>query len=143
MSNILNQSFGSAPYVPQVGDIIRVSRFLYNHVGIYVGIRPLDHRDVIHNDKHGGVVLCTLAEFAGGMPIYLEKLAPRDRSARGAVVGRAFSLIGRQFDLLEFNCEHAANWSQTGKMESPQLKGFAVLGFLGLLGLAAVVSRKS
>ncbi len=125
-------------YKLQVGDIIEVDRFFYRHVGIYVGPRTFDGRVVAHNDKNGGVVLSTLAEFSGGQPIQLRKSAGNvNYFQRQETADRILSLLGQKFDLLTFNCEHAANWAQNGKSESPQLQGVfllaAIVGGLALL----------
>jgi hypothetical protein len=51
---------------------------------------------------------------------------------------KAFSLLGRQYNLFNFNCEHLATFSHTGKAESPQLQGaaFFVLLLVGLFALS-------
>jgi hypothetical protein len=53
----------------------------------------------------------------------------------------ALDLIGTQFDLFNFNCEHFASLVQTGKSESPQLWG-AVAG-IAVLGLFVLAARAS
>ena len=103
--------------------MIAVKRFGYTHVGIYVGPRTLDGRDVVHNDKSKGVVLATLADFSGEAAVVLHKPATGDYFQREATANRAFSLIGKEFDLFRFNCEHAANFIQSGQAKSPQLEG--------------------
>jgi hypothetical protein len=130
-------------YILQPGDMIRVNRLIYNHVGIYVGRRFSDERidGVIHNDKFGGVVVSTLADFSCGAAVQLHKPATGDYFEREAIVERAFSLIGQKFDLLKFNCEHAANWAQTGKSESPQLRGAIALAAL-FCGFAVLFRSK-
>lgn len=141
MRNEKNANNGNAKYVPQIGDMIRVSRVFYNHVGIYAGARGFDGRCVVHNDKNGGVVFSTLAEFSGGAPVHLHKAATGNYHERMEIADRAFSLIGQKFNLVKFNCEHAATWSQTGKMESPQLEGYVFLCLLAILGLAFAVAN--
>jgi hypothetical protein len=128
-------------YIPQLGDMIRVDRPLYKHVGIYVGVRGAYGPSVIHNDKGGGVILSSLAEFSGGTPAYLHQAATGNYFDREEIANRAFSLLGRKFDLLTFNCEHAANWAQSAKLESPQLRGafFLVALFFGLF----LITRKA
>jgi hypothetical protein len=127
-------------YNLQIGDMIRVDRPLYRHVGIYVGQRAFDPRDVIHNDKGGGVVLSTLADFSAGSAVFIHQPAAGDIFEREAIVQRAFSLLGIKFDLLAFNCEHAATFAQSGKSESPQLQAFAVVALL-FGGLAILASK--
>jgi hypothetical protein len=111
----------------QVGDIIRINRFFYRHVGIYVGPRTPDGRCVVHNDKGGGVVLSTLAEFSGGAQVYVEKPATGNWQEREAIAQRAIALLGQKFDLLTFNCEHLANLAQNQRAESPQIQGALLL----------------
>jgi hypothetical protein len=118
-------------YIPQLGDIIRIDRPLYRHVGIYVGSQTPGGPDVVHNDKHGGVILSTLAEFSAGFPVYVHKAATGNYFQRQQIAKRALDLLGGKFDLLTFNCEHVANWAQSEKMESPQLQAFfAVLAIV-------------
>jgi hypothetical protein len=124
-------------YTPQIGDKIAVKRFGYVHVGIYVGPRTIDGREVVHNDKGNGVVFSSLADFSSGGEVFLQKRATDNYFEREAIANRAFSLIGKNFDLFNFNCEHAANLAQTGQRESPQLQGALVcvlaIFILGLL----------
>jgi hypothetical protein len=125
----------------EVGDMIGVTRFGYTHVGIFVGPRRFDGYDVVHNDKGNAVILSSQADFAQGSPIQIWKKASGNIFEREAIANRALALLGRRFDLLMFNCEHAANLAQSGRAESPQLVGAAFLG-LALLGLFAL-SRRS
>jgi hypothetical protein len=55
---------------------------------------------------------------------------------RNEAVNRAYSMLGARYSLLNFNCEHFANWVQFGKCESGQVKtGYALLGSIILLKL--------
>ena len=60
--------------------------------------------------------------------MYLHKAAVGDYWQRQQIADRALSLLGTRYHLLNFNCEHAANWAQTGRPESPQLKGAFAVG---------------
>jgi hypothetical protein len=126
-------------FIPQIGDKIAVKRFGYTHEGIYVGQGAFHGRDVVHNDKGGGVVLTTFAEFSRGSPVYLSKRVTENYFQQQAIANRAFSLIGRKFDLFTFNCEHAANLAQRGRQESPQLQG--VLFLLAFMSLVLIAKR--
>ncbi len=43
-------------------------------------------------------------------------------------INRAYSKLGHRYSLLNFNCEHFANWVQFGRVESSQVTtGFAIL----------------
>lgn len=47
---------------------------------------------------------------------------------RHAALKRAYSRLGQQYGGLSFNCEHFANWVQTGKEKSDQVtNGFLLL----------------
>ena len=78
-----------------------------------------------------------LEEFADGQPIGYTWL-PETVEAQRAVIGRAESLLGRPFNLLNANCEDYINWIVTGVARSPQREQFAlaalVLWFFGGLG---------
>jgi Lecithin retinol acyltransferase len=128
-------------YLPQVGDVIKVNCGVYWHVGVYVGWRAGDSRDVVHNDKNQGVIPSTLAEFSGGRPVMLHRQAVGDWHERKRIARRAIDLIGAKYDLWKFNCEHAASLAQTGKAESPQIAAFVFLACV-VLGLVAFVRRK-
>jgi len=55
---------------------------------------------------------------------------------RDEAVNRAYSQLGKRYSLLNFNCEHFANWVQFGKSESSQVAtGFIILASTILLKL--------
>jgi len=124
-----------------MGDMVQVWRGGYYHVAIYLGA-TWDGRDYIHNAKGDCVSFATQDEFSKGAPVTLRKAALNDFSHRQAIVNRATSLIGKKYDLINFNCEHFATYAQTGQAESPQLAGAVCLGLAGLF-LAAVALRRS
>ena len=125
----------------QVGDKIRVDRLGYSHYGIYGGNNWFDGREVVHNSKGGGVIRSTLAEFADGAPIIIESRVARNYWEQQAIADRAISLLGKKYDLVNFNCEHAANWAQSGKAESLQVQFAVGIALLGLLGVALATSK--
>ncbi|WP_200830122.1 lecithin retinol acyltransferase family protein [Aequorivita antarctica] len=54
-------------------------------------------------------------------------------------INRAYSKLGHRYSLLNFNCEHFANWVQFGKVESSQVNtGFAIL--VGVIFLKLVTT---
>jgi|HubBroStandDraft_6_1064221.scaffolds.fasta_scaffold260394_2 hypothetical protein len=127
-------------YIPQVGDVLFVHRGLYRHFGVYVGRRFGDDRQVVHNDKCNGVVFSTLAEFSSGARVILHKNAEGNLWQRQIIADRAISLIGKKYDLINFNCEHAATFAQTGKAESRQVAGFLFVAFL--FGIVLIARKK-
>jgi hypothetical protein len=121
----------------QVGDMIRIQGFGYQHVGIYVGLCGLNGACVVHNCKGKGVILSTEQEFSGGKQIMMHQKATVPDHQRQQIAQRALSLLGTKYDLWNFNCEHAASYAQNGVANSPQIAGVAVLGLL-TIGIAAL-----
>lgn len=123
---------------PDIGDKLCVPGFLgTQHVGIYVG--PLGGRKhgVVHNDKRLGVVLAELSDFAAGRSVWLEKKGPPTRAEKLEVSRRALALVGTQYDLLNFNCEHLVTFAQEGKASSTQVRAIAVVVLLFVAALMA------
>ena len=126
----------------EIGDVIRIQCAGYQHVGVYVGPRGFRGECVVHNSKAGGVILSTFAEFSGGSQVFVHQKAPGGWFDRQTIAERALSLLGTKYDLLTFNCEHAANFAQRGKAESPQIFAATLIGLiLGGIGLIAASKR--
>lgn len=89
---------------------------------------------VVHNDKDAGYVHETYyREFSGGAIVYLVSRKAQNDRERSIIALRARSLIGTKYELLNFNCEHAANYAETSEAVSPSV------GKIVLLGLALFV----
>jgi len=117
----------------QNGDVIEVVGLPFpRHVGIYAS-----GRGVVHNQKSLCVVLTTMAGFSAGRPVRVISRVGGSWFEQEQAVQRALSLVGQRYDLLKFNCEHAAYYAQTGVARSPQL-GFAVLCLIGLFSFLAL-----
>lgn len=128
--------------MPEIGDIIQVNKFGYQHVGVFVGPRGADSRCVVHNCKGNGVVLSHFQDFANGSPVFIHQKANGNYFQREEIARKALALLGKKYDLLTFNCEHAANLAQNGKAESPQIKVLVVL-MLVLGSIAFLSGNKS
>ena len=116
----------------QNGDMIEVVGPPFpRHVAIYA-----KGRGVVHNQKSCCVVLTDMAGFSRGRPVGLISRVVGSWVEQEQVVQRALSLVGQRYDLLNFNCEHAAYYAQTGIAKSPQL-GVAALCLIGLFGFLA------
>lgn len=110
------------------------------HVGIYLGRDAWGQDWVIHNDKGGYVKEDLLTTFAAGFQVQFVQRAATTWWEQEQIVARARSLLGKKFDLINFNCEHFANYAQTGKAHSPQLwfaAGAVALFSLIVLGVAS------
>src|SRR5690554_1672344 len=106
---------------------------LLNHYIDYVGfnnlVRTLYDGDKILDDRE---LIALLREYE---PVSVRRFMGSYHQ-RNEAVNRAYSKLGERYSLLNFNCEHFANWVQFGKCESGQVKtGFALLGSIILLKL--------
>ena len=120
------------------GDKLRVPGVLGTfHYGIVVGRVGSANCGVVHNAKGRGVVLSEFDEFAAGATVTLASRTPGGWWAQQQVAQRALALIGQRYDLVNFNCEHAATLAQTGRATSTQVQGVA-LALLILLGVLAL-----
>lgn len=99
---------------------------ILNHYVVYVG-----HETFIGNLEKGVKVLSKM-ELSNLLVEYEPvKIKPFEGSSyqRNHAVKRAYGRIGQKYNLLNFNCEHFANWVQKGKENSFQV----TIAFLILL----------
>lgn len=124
----------------QIGDKIQRQGPLGTfHVGIYLGWDGFGREWVIHNAKGGEVAETPLEAFAAGLPVTVRNPAPVAWYAQQQIAQRARSLLGKKYDLLNFNCDHFANYAQTGIAFSPQLRSAA--GVIGIVALGIFAIR--
>lgn len=111
------------------------------------GWRILDHFVVYLGEQHGqlyfavnlshrGVVVISEQE----LDVYSKKFTPisvrrfkGNDLQRHAAIQRALAANGQRYNLVGFNCEHYANYVQTGKASSAQVNNFAGLASVVLL----------
>jgi hypothetical protein len=92
---------------------------------------------VAENQNGIGVRYVSLAEaLAGNSILRFEKFGGTEVQ-RQVVITKINSLIGRQYDLVVFNCEHFARWIATGKIESKQVKTASTIIMTGGISLLA------
>jgi hypothetical protein len=115
------------------GDKCWVQSFLKKHYGICTGFGTDGRPWFVHNTPDGGVVHTPSERFARDAEIHVEQRARPGQEA--AVAQRALDLVGRQYDLLAFNCEHLANLAANGAAESKQVRNVVATG-IGLALLA-------
>ena len=124
----------------QMGDKIRVSSvFGTTHYGIYIGPYLWLEHAVVHNDKNGGVQVVDLDTFANGRSVAIEARVIGRWWERRVVADRALALVGREYDLFNFNCEHLVSFAQTGVARSPQVEALVLVLLVGL-GIALVAN---
>lgn len=126
----------------QIGDVISRPGPLWTvHVGFFAGVDMLGQQWVIHNAKNDCVRWDLLETFATGLPISLVKRAS-GRVEGNAILTRAQAFLGRQFDLINFNCEHFVTQVLANESSSPQLRSAMVgVAFLACIGL--LVGRRA
>lgn len=120
---------------PLPGDVIFADRGIYNHYGIYIG-----RGQVIHFSGPKGhettaslvdVIQTSIEEFHKGDEFYIERY-PYDFKYKPfkatEVIRRAKSKLGKEkgnYDLVNYNCEHFANWCKYGVKFSSQVEQVA------------------
>jgi len=125
---------------PQIGDKIRMHGLMgVSHYGIYVGPRGPNGEDVVHNDKHNGVELVTFKKFSRGKEVTVVARVAESLDEQREIMARALSMLGRRYELLSFNCEHAANYALSGTAMSEKVNGALAVGVMGgLLAIALI-----
>jgi hypothetical protein len=123
----------------QPGDVVkRPGPWGTDHLGLFACIDVLGQQWVIHNAKDECVRWDLLESFAAGSSVSLVRRAPN--AYEGAViVKRAQMLLGRRYDLINFNCEHFVTCAIAGNAVSPQLRG-AVVSLVALATLGFLVN---
>lgn len=123
-----------------LGDKIWViGAYNFAHFGIVVGYGPYGI-EVVHNDKLSGQVCkVNIQEFTSGTPVHIAPRKARNRAEQELIARRALTLIGTRYDLMNFNCEDAANYAETGLPVSPSRQKI-VAGIL-LIGAVWLWSR--
>lgn len=124
----------------------KISRYkdgIIIHYGIYAGFFHGQHW-VAENNVGTGVRYVTFWQFLGG-----KKLLPVERfrgteNQRKQIIPSINRLLGTQYDLFYYNCEHFANEVQLGIRESPQIKVVTNIAFgIAVLCLANYVSKRA
>lgn len=91
---------------------------ILNHYIVYVG-----NETFIGNLQNGVKILSNheLSElFVDYEPVKIKPFIG-STTQRSQAINRAYSRLGQKYSLLNFNCEHFANWVQKGKENSLQV----------------------
>lgn len=115
---------------------------VFDHFIIYMGNKYGQHL-FIANDANGGVKWFSESEVIALVknfdPVKVRKFMGNYHQRQGAI-DRAKQEIGKSYSLVDFNCEHLANYVQYGVRESRQVQGWkAGLGIAAGLLLAAFI----
>lgn len=135
----MNEFYFVNYYNLKIGDrVVREKGIVSKHHGIYAGIDN-GRAWVAENQRGNGVQYITLSEFLLGNENTLTRIERFKQSEyeRQNVISRINALLGKPYDLVNFNCEHFAELIQTGNIQSRQVRnavGVTVFAlFLGLL----------
>jgi hypothetical protein len=110
---------------PRIGDKIKVrGTYGYWHYGVIVGWQQPHGFTIVHNAKGRGVMLDWLQAFLSAGEVFVEKSAAIGTEL--SVAQRAVSLIGSNYNLFNFNCEHMANFAHGEPVQSRQLRSTVI-----------------
>lgn len=117
-------------YSLQPGDALVRNKSIFgiiDHYGLYVG-----NGRVIDNHPDRGVCLISIHSFLNGRELERINRFGGNSFRRNQVVNKAYSMLGMQYHLTKFNCEHFVNeaW-ETGRL-SQQVTAFGTLFFISL-----------
>ena len=121
---------------PSEGDHLIVDRDTYLHRGI-----AMPGGWVFTSAPGRGEHLCTLAEFAGGRRVVVERIEP---SLRYVAVQNAYAMIANpsKYDLWLNNCEHAVNRAYAREARSEQVERRALVAVVVTVFVVAIVAAR-
>lgn len=112
---------------------------IIQHHAVYLG-QNYEGQDLIAENVYGKfVALSESKKFFSEYPQITRVEAFKGTNIeRRVAVERALKLLGKPYSLIDFNCEHFANYVQHGKIESKQINFALGLGaFVLFIGLVA------
>jgi len=116
----------------QAGDVVSIPLFgLLDHPGIVTERYTV----ISSSQEHGKVMEQSLKEFADGKTV--SKKNQEKKFPSHTIVANARKLLGKEYDLLTFNCDHLVSLACTGKKSSDQLKKVGTC--LGVLAVIAIL----
>lgn len=124
----------------KIGDlIVRQKGPMSTHYIVYAGLQN-GVRMVAENQSGIGVRYTTLENALAGNPIKRFEPFGGKEHERTLVIPRVNNLLGTDYNLIAFNCEHFARWIAQGKLESKQVK---VASNIAIAGGAAMLASKN
>lgn len=130
----------------RVGDrLVREKGILTKHHGIFVGFHHGNYL-VAENNTPDGVRYVTYDTFLNGNALTRVEYFNGTEEQRNRIIPFINSILGTNYDLVTYNCEHFANQIQKGQPHSNQVSNAVGLGifgllFLGIVGIAAAESN--
>ncbi len=115
----------------RTGDlIVRQKGPFSTHYVVYIGLHN-GAKMVAENQSGHGVRYTKLDDALDGNPIKRFERFGGQESERALVVPRINKLLGTDYNLIAFNCEHFARWIANGKPESKQVKVASNIAIVG------------
>ena len=107
---------------------------LVQHHAIYLGIDENGIELIAEKIVGTGVRIVSASDFLmNAIEVTRIERFSGTVSERQRAIEYALALVGTNYDLLQFNCEHYANCVQHNRKESNQVKAGLALGVAGLL----------
>ncbi len=124
------------PRSVQPGNHIKVGRGLYDHHGIYMGVRGGVHAvaELAKPADGGRVRLVSWNMFGRGSRVEIVD-HPEGLPLDAVVANVLHTRRWRRYGLLDWNCEHFATWCATHQPRSTQVEGAVRVG-IGVLVLS-------
>lgn len=124
----------------KIGDlIVRQKGPFSTHYIVWIGYQngvPI----VAENQIGHGVRYTTLREALNGKPILRFEKFGGTETQRSLVIPKINKMLGKQYDLIVFNCEHFARWISTGKSESRQVN---FVSWIAIIVGTYLITRRS
>jgi hypothetical protein len=122
------------PRSVQPGNHIKVGRGLYDHHGIYMGVRGGVHvvAELAKPGEGGMVRFVSWDTFSRGAMVQIVD-HPNGLPLAAVVANVLRTPRWRKYDLLDWNCEHFATWCSTHQATSSQVDGIAKVSVAAIL----------
>lgn len=108
---------------------------LTKHHALYIG-----QGMVVENHVNHGVQEITLEQFLKKGKLVRIERGGYSVADQIQIIRRAKALVGKQYNLLKYNCEHFVNHVLKGKAESKQIDNLVMGAILGVLFLAGILA---
>lgn len=117
---------------------------LVQHHAVYLGSNYAGQNLIGENvyGKHVRVLTAEQFFLANPKVTRIERFSGTNYD-RQVAVKRALKLLGQPYDLINFNCEHFANFVQHGKSESNQSKWGIFFGLIALFWIVGLLLKNS
>jgi Lecithin retinol acyltransferase len=140
----MNQNYFAHRHGLEIGDrLVRAKGVITAHHGIFIGHNGFGIPLVAENQRGYGVQIVSLETFMKHDESLLWRIErfPGSAAERRQVVPRIKALLGKEYDLINFNCEHLAELVQYGKSKSNQVTNGFLAAIVGAFIVGAIVSN--